>query len=342
MTTFYRGISGSQYIYSADVPPADATSITIVYSTAAAGGVDRGTFESIFDLPNVLSSANTVSSLAIGDYATVTSESTSPFYCTYGATGIASWSQDIGVPTDFSDNLAAWWEADRGVTLSGNDVTSWTDQSSNGFVLTSSTADSPAYVTSSTGIARRSIKFDGSVTRMSAGNVLNPEATSMTWFLVVSTSTGAGTIHIAGKRNTGAAGGADAGYLLSSFSTVGNFQQFFIDTGAAIAASGVATNFFGDGFFHVITVQFDRPNGGIRNFVDGATKVVDTDAGVINYNISTSGDFAIGSTPYTASPGEFFKGEIAAIICYRELLSGSKRTRVEAYLTNKYKKDLGY
>jgi len=165
----------------------------------------------------------------------------------------------------------------------------------------------------------------------------------MTWFIVVSCSDAGGTHAIGGKRNGGGGGGSDAGYLFSSFSEQGNYRQFFIDTGTGgWAASAITDNFFGDYLFHVITAQTDRSLGTWRNFTDGNLSGEGTTAGVIDYNITSTGDFVIGCAPYVAAPTEYYDGEIAAIIFYRELLTGSQRGRVEAYLRNKYNNDVGY
>lgn len=57
---------------------------------------------------------------------------------------------------------SGWWKSDTGVTVSGSDVTSWTDQSGNGRTLTGTATRLPTRVSTTVGTyATNVVNFDG-------------------------------------------------------------------------------------------------------------------------------------------------------------------------------------
>lgn len=336
MATVFRGVSGSQIVYSTGSPPVGATLVSIIRVETSAGGTNRGTFGTVFDLPNAKSSSNTVASLNIGDFATVVSEGNKTFFCSNNTEGFVSWSLANDFPQDFADNLAVWWEADRGVTLSGSSVIEWQDWFGNIIALTSSGIFAPTYNTGSAVFNDNpSVSFDGTNHRMSAGNVLDLGTDSMTWFVAMGNSNPSVTSRIFNKRGTGGFGTV-AGYVVSNFGADGNFQNSAIDDGNGNSASpSTSVDVWGDGNFHVLTIQMDSGGGTFRGITDGGSAQAATTAGLVPWNITSSFDFVVGSTSNDA--GQEWPGEIAAIVCYRGYVTGSKREAIEQYLRNKYK-----
>lgn len=337
MVTIYRGISGSQFVFSEGSPPAGATSVTIFSEGGTPGGTDKGSFPKASDLPNT-TSGSADSSLLVGDFATVNSESVT-FYCSDASQGFASWSQLYGEPTDIP-NLEAWWESDRGITVDGsNGVISWADWTGK-YLLTSSTADRPNlnYFFVDNGKSfRPSVTFSGSQ-RMAAGDVLDLGTTSMTWFLCVA-SNPTQQSRIIDKRGTGAGPGT-IGYQVSNIGAEGDFDNTIVDDGTQFIRPAATGDLWGNNFVQTLTVQMDRSAGRLRCFVEGISEGVDTDAAMINWNITNALDFAVGQSS-NLDPGneQEFTGEIMAMICFRDLVSGSDRNRMEAYLNSRYRAD---
>jgi hypothetical protein len=334
--TIFRGYiaaSGS-YVYwnSGDPQPPSVSNISIAQEALNTGAVDKGSFFTIFDLPNAKSSSNIDNTLSVGDYATVLSESSAVFFCTNNLLTNASWSQAVGLPTDFAENLSAWWESDRGITLSGSKITSWADWSENNLILTSSTVDAPVLLSGSSTFDKNSISFSGNQ-RMSGGDVLNLGTNSMTWFVVIA-SNPSQTSRIVDKRGTGL---NVEGYSVANFGTDGNFQNSSIDDGANNTSPSTTTDTWGTGNIHILTIHFNRSTGGFRGITDRTDGGNSSNGSLINWDITNTKDFCVGNSSNIA--GQEFTGEIGALICYKTLITGRLREKIEHYLRNKYKKE---
>lgn len=89
---------------------------------------------------------------------------------TYTCTGVAGTTTNTAqavvsitswLPTD-TTGLVAWWKADAGVTYDANGVSSWNDQSSNGFnAVQSVDVNKPSYQTTGFKSTYPSVRFDG-------------------------------------------------------------------------------------------------------------------------------------------------------------------------------------
>lgn len=330
MVTIFRGISGSQFVFSEGTPPAGASSVTIFSETVAGGAVDRGTFDSVIDLPNTRS-GSVLSGLAIGDYATVTSESSKTYYCTDATVGAASWSFAYGQPNFISAPVEAWWETDRGVVDDGSGgVLRWHDYTGR-YVLTSSTADRPTWHTGSVKSNFPTVLFSGSH-RMCGGNILDLEDQSMSWFMVIS-SNPTQTSRIVDKRGTGTFG-TQEGYQVSNLNGEGDFENSGVDDGTNSSTFGSHGDFWGDERPVVLQWLADRSAGQNRGIARNEGTAASAVGALINWNITSSVDFAVGFS--SNINGQGFTGEIMALICFREYVTGSDRKNLEYYLRQKY------
>ena len=94
MAILYRGIIGSQYVYSVNTPPTGASNISIVSNIGSGAPSDRGIYNKVTDLPNVKSSSTNLDALGVGDYATVVSSNlftNETYFCTDNSRTCFTW-----------------------------------------------------------------------------------------------------------------------------------------------------------------------------------------------------------------------------------------------------------
>jgi len=205
------------------------------------------------------------------------------------------------------DSMIGWYRGDN-VVLNGSDVSTWPDNSPKGYDLVQATpALQPAYVTG--------VLNNQPVLRFNAAE----------WMRVIygSTFTAPFTIFIVAK--------CTATSLAILIDSVSNYSYIYILPSVTRLAIGdfvkelrdntstISTNF--------ITSKIIANGTSSAIYEDGVLKVTGN-AGTISYNGLTLGAFNALSS--------FFKGDIAEVIIYNELLSAAFTVTVENYFHKKY------
>lgn len=209
--------------------------------------------------------------------------------------------------------LSLWLKADAGVTTSGSNVTSWTDQSANGFIFTIDIQNEPTYLSSfvngkpaiefiandNSGLSNSSVSFNGftffSVAKQKPTNTgrifsaYNNNVLIGTW----------------GNESNRFYGGNENGWL---YEGTDQSTNFLITT----AFSDADTSF---GFYQNGTLQ-SNGNSSSTVFIDG---------------ISVGGGILDGGNGTEASDSY-----VCEIVIYNRTLTSTERQQVEAYLNEKY------
>jgi hypothetical protein len=220
------------------------------------------------------------------------------------------------MPTLLS-NCALWLDAadQKTLTLSGSNVTAWTDKSGNGRNATQSTgSNQPVF-------SNNAIVFNGAQNLIST---LSASLSSETIFVVLNASTPPnGAPCILGSiaelnNNVGGTGGRSFDFLQSS-STLRLLRQF-----TAVLAEGAYTSFNSRALVGTLT-------NGTNAFVYSNATQIGTGA----FTAYTSGLYTIigrngnGTTQY-------FAGQMNEIVVFSSALSTAERQQVEGYLATKW------
>jgi hypothetical protein len=219
--------------------------------------------------------------------------------------------------------LAFWVRADRGVTLSGNDVTAWADQSGNNFHLaTAGTFDDPTLVTNvQTGMDSVGNPIFNSVVRFDGNDLMNNG---------VAGTHSAQTIFMVTRFNGGGVPYTRHGGTNEYFGTVSdgnlylkNPQTYWI---------GGETTLVGGGF-HVLSGLYQDPaNGSNGSIYDNGILQATGTGGSSPANLYDE----IGARWSTDSYNAPFSGDIAELLVFSTNLNAADRESVENYLTEKY------
>lgn len=234
----------------------------------------------------------------------------------YGTSGTAGTSgTGGGIPMT---SMIAWYKADVGVTLSGEFVSSWADQSGNGFNLIAPSGKLPDGI----GVALNGINVPNTFTNYSdkrlitAGNITSPGST--------------GTVFIVAAQYTG-----DNSYGRFVDSIYSDNWHFSRNAGNAEVLGGVATN---DAPYGAVLAADNNTFFTFRMVFNGTTTV-------ITKNNATSSSPYTNGTPgaarplsiFTANDGSFpGKKAIAELIIYDDVLSAGDISTVEDYLRTKW------
>ena len=207
-------------------------------------------------------------------------------------------------------NLKMWLRADSGITLNSSYVSSWTDQSTNGYILSQGTAASqPLYVPNALN--------DKPVLRFDGGDDFLKELTfscnqPSTYFMVWKC-----TDH------------SNQALIIDTDYNVARNVIFYWESsyGIGLSAGGVLN----DGYtfesdFVLSSVVF---NGASSELFEYGVSGVTGNAGSQNASA-----FNIGSD--WTNKIQFLTGDVAEIIVYETILSPTDRLQVETYLVNKY------
>lgn len=237
------------------------------------------------------------------------------------------------VPSD-KTGLISWFRADTVVVDGGNNVTSWTDQSGNGYNATPQAAG-PLLVTNVIN-GQPVIRFTGASSHrlnFAGATALLDKSTANT--IVVITK---GTAQLtAGNFGVFLSVGATGSTRFSVFNAeVATYEQLTMGggTGAVDTNCGVTTfdyysafysyigQFNGAGSFSTAANWTVTKNGASQSLVNGAG-AVNTSA-----TLSTIGSFG--------ASGLFYSGDIAEIIIWNSNLSGGEATDLATYISTRY------
>lgn len=227
--------------------------------------------------------------------------------------------------------LIGWWDAAKGITITGAGVSQWNDQSASGFNLTQGTdANRPTYNTSSTLIpGRPSLSFNGTSHRINNNSVAadftgTDEPISV--FAVASTTSLAATQNIWSLgRSTSA-----TPFLRLEILTSGDFRFNRRDdasSGVVTTASGVSIN-----TPYVVSAVFTGTTGDLVHSGSTGNLAAAMDVGAATLNV-----FGFGCR-FNNSTSEFLVGDIWEVIVYNKALSLRERKMIERYLGRKYRR----
>lgn len=230
----------------------------------------------------------------------------------------------LGLPGDLP-GLSLWLRADIGVTTNGSNVTGWSDQSPNGYILTPDfeTTDITLVPSVPTLNSKPAILFQTSAEGGDVGLYINSPFEGKTVFIVYILTSVAGFEYSIIYENSG----------INNYTSYGGGNRKF---------GGYFNNFFDADTLSDLNTPY------IRATVteDGQDLKYYTNAG--NDGNPTGGGFyprtAIvvgnGNARGAVEPeptNQPFQGYIAEIIVYNRVLAGAEISTVNNYLRNKYK-----
>ncbi len=228
------------------------------------------------------------------------------------------------IPNSLS-NLSLWLKSDIGVTLNGSTVSSWNDQSGNGFnAIQNTVANQPLFISTDNNLnSYPSLKFDGVNDLLTGVPIPNLNTSSMTVFVV-------------GKGDTQNSTNA-AFFSVNSF-----FAGFWLTRRAATSKigvynngnllTGVSSSLNSTGFNYKL-FSYNK-NFGVSSTLKLNGIVEGTSTNSVAVNGFTNANYIIGSG--TGSTGVNYAGSIAEVIVYNRTLSISEQDGVEKYLMDKY------
>ena len=242
-------------------------------------------------------------------------------------------------------NLQLWLDATRIAQADSTSVTTWSDQSGNGYDATQGgSAARPTFIASGLN-GLPVVRFDGTDDRLSI-----PSSTATFKFLHSDVSTvfivaKAGIVADPNNRygilGTNANSTLQHGLMIvyddRSANSFNNAINSGITNGGGWRSLNLENNYFAANTFQILTVRSDPANSivsdrSIYNLNGG----VDEKNNTQNGNLSTSDasyNFEIGSTGNFTLP---FLGDIAEIIVYNRALNTSELAQVHRYLARKW------
>ncbi|GAA3622486.1 choice-of-anchor D domain-containing protein [Flavivirga jejuensis] len=241
-------------------------------------------------------------------------------------------------PGNVSSNLQLWLRADQGIALTGTDVDSWSDQSTNGFTGTSEGTADAEYVTS--GLNYNPIlRFSGN-SFYNLGNPsqldLQPNTDEMTIITVVVTA-GATTGTVFGKSNSSTRNyqvwfGTTDRVLHHTLGRQGGNQAVRWGTIYALNEPKITTG---------IVSNTGNSLTRLSPYVNGVLDPADVNNGTSTGNSVT--DVLVGARRSGTNSGSGYRynGDIAEIIMYDRDLNATEQQKVESYLSIKYGVTLG-
>ena len=211
-----------------------------------------------------------------------------------------------------------WLRADKGVILSGSTVSSWLDQSGNGYNASQSNASyQPLYVPNALN-GKPVLRFDGANRFLLISNSAIP-IDKHTIFIVFKTyNTSSQSIFGIWYSKPG------WNFVLSS-----GVYTYIIDKSSAYITGTAPTI----GANNLFSLTFDGSN--VKSYNSGS--LIQNDSSIYSSVYSNTSDaLAIGIATNGVSTADPFNGDIAEIVIYNTALSDAERITVENYLKNKY------
>lgn len=202
--------------------------------------------------------------------------------------------------------MSLWLKADSLALSDGDPVSTWADESGNGYDATNTGTARPTFKTNILN-GKPVIRFDGT------NDCLN---TSLTYgtsasIILVATPSAQSNSYVLG---TDGGGGAPA--IISGFSSKA-FEYYNPSDRETIATSATG--------FHLVEV-LKNSSTSLKGYFDG------TEA----FSITPAAALANALRIAASNVGDYFNGDIAELLIYPSALSDADRETVEAYLNDKY------
>jgi hypothetical protein len=228
-------------------------------------------------------------------------------------------------PTAIPD-LGLWLKADAGVTLVGDAVDVWADQSGNGRNFSAPGATNrPAYSATLNGLPV--LTFDGSTDYLQ-GNAATLDiarnVTGVTMIAVVKYGAGA-TQRSIGISDNSMGARCLLGVSATQWQTGG--KRLNADIAVVISGGTVNTNYV----VHTGILRYSVATAGI--FINGASQVDTAFQTAGNSQDLNSANTYVGCA---ANVTGFLSGDIAELIVYRRAITPTERTQVENYLMQRW------
>lgn len=243
-------------------------------------------------------------------------------------------------PGNVSSNLQLWLRADEDVNLTGTDVNSWTDQSSNGFVGASEGTSDAEYVIDGLNFNPILRFTDNQFYNYGAPAALdiNPHTETMTIItMVVTGGNTTGTViakgDSGGTRNYQVWFGTTDRVLHHTLGRQGSNQAVQWGTIYALNEPKITTG---------IVANTGNPLTRLSPYVNGVLDPADRNDGTYTGGSSTM-DVLVGARRDSGNTGSGYRfdGDIAEIIIYDRDITASERAQIESYLAIKYGVTLG-
>ena len=218
-----------------------------------------------------------------------------------------------------STNPTLWLRADKGITLSGNTVSNWADQSGNGYDATQLTLSWQPSVTTTTN-GKPALRFDGSNNFLTGSQIPNLEFASITLFVVAN-----------GFSQTGIGAGL---FTINTFTDGFCFYRRLNAPDLTLYSNNISVSGEGalpiTGFNYKILGLEKYYSSEIKLFINGGQVANSYDSTIVGS--FTNNNYVLGYF----SGFELLKGNIAEVILYNQALSDNNRKAVENYLKIKY------
>lgn len=225
-------------------------------------------------------------------------------------------------PSDVA-GLVLWLDGNEGITLNGDNVSAWADQSGNGndFAMTTESAQ-PLY--EATGLNGHGIvTFDGVDEYLTTTGDFLASITATHFFIVVKMDYGSDTTQAI--FDLGGAGG----YRFYRYGGGANNQEFRLEVNESVV-TGVNYGDFTSDTWHLAEGSYSNAQGSVKGYVDGTE----------DDSVNASGDITIAASTSLlgrmTSGGYFLLGSIAELLIYNAVISGDDLTNIRAYLNDKY------
>jgi len=221
----------------------------------------------------------------------------------------------------------AWYETENGegtaYNSSGGFVDSWLDQSGNGFHVSNTAGNRPAFVSSIPELNNQSaLGFDGDDDRLFGNHAVFTTGVATIFAVSQVPATPDG---IAAYFDTGPDGGSQRWFMIAFDDPLQ--LRFGRDDGTTIDNPNLPPL----GELTTITVVADGANSSLS--IDGATQVTGNVSNDVNSNVAP---FVLGSRFSMLPNHQHFDGNYAELIIYDSVLSAPDRLAVESYLESKY------
>lgn len=227
--------------------------------------------------------------------------------------------------TDLS-GLAAWWDANTGITLSGAEVTDWQDRTSSAFVLSQPTSANRPIRVSDANFGHVGVRFDGT------NDYLSRASTLLSSLVPVNASTIFVVQKQVGSKAQNTTFMLDAPNATNRLGTHLSYSDgLYFDHGNTSAGGRIngsqPANW--DDNFKIIGMRRDGSSGKI--FVEGGAAVV---SGTFTDDLDNtqSGTLYMGAT---GGSSLFFQGDLLHLVIFNRALPDAEMDEVGRYLAQR-------
>lgn len=217
-------------------------------------------------------------------------------------------------PTQIS-NLRLWLRADLGISLSSNNVTSWSDQSGNGFNMSQgASSQQPIFIPSGKN-QKPAVRFDGvDDFLLSSSNVLTGTG-DFSIVVVCQRLSGTNDNHVCGNYSSTNTGGI----------------QCWVDASGRIALF-ITANVSGTTVIQpmqMVIMFWQRSSGAVTLRLNETNEA----SGTLAASIAGSTNWALGNYAALLEP---FNGEIYEHMVFNKALTENERMQISNYLRQRY------